>query len=134
GRLLAELEAIQRVAINPRATLVDRFYGTASSAPASVFGTLLRGAQPHLSVLRKNRPGAYAALQQRLEEIMAGLPTRPRTLALQQQALFALGYSHQRAEDRRAAQEARQRRLSPDEAPVELADDSTNNETGGTDE
>jgi len=110
GRLLAELEAVQRVAINPKATLVDRYYGTASSAPASVFGTLLRGAQPHLAVLRKSRPGTHAALQGRLEEILRDLPAWPRILTLPQQAVFALGYYHQRADDRRRAREASERR------------------------
>lgn len=45
GRLLAVLEAVQRLAIpGIKATVVDRFFGTASSAPASVFGRLVRGA------------------------------------------------------------------------------------------
>jgi CRISPR-associated protein Csd1 len=125
GRLLAELEAIQRVAINPKATLVDRYYGTASSAPASVFGTLLRGAQPHLAVLRKTRPGAYSALQRRLEEISEKLPpSLPGTLDLKDQARFALGYYHQRAEDRRAARDAKERKQRGEDAPIELADDT----------
>ncbi|MGH3923898.1 MAG: type I-C CRISPR-associated protein Cas8c/Csd1, partial [Pseudonocardiaceae bacterium] len=52
GRLLAVLEAVQRLALpKAKATIVDRFYGTASSAPALVFGRLLRGAMPHLSKL-----------------------------------------------------------------------------------
>lgn len=134
GRLLAELEAIQRVAINPKATLVDRFYGTASTAPATVFGTLLRGAQPHLAVLRKTRPGAYAALQARLEDIMAGLPSWPAVLTLREQALFALGYYHQRAEDRRAALEAKRNRVNAADAPVELAEDAPATEKENTDE
>ena len=42
GRLLAELEAAQKSAINPKATIVERYYGSASSSPAVVFGALLR--------------------------------------------------------------------------------------------
>jgi hypothetical protein len=54
GRLLAVIERIQSAAIgNPNATLTDRYYGSASTAPASVFGVLLRMTQPHLSKLRK---------------------------------------------------------------------------------
>ena len=55
GRLLAVLEQIQRSALGQgvNTTIVDRFYGTASTAPATVFGTLLKGAQPHLSKLRR---------------------------------------------------------------------------------
>jgi CRISPR-associated protein Csd1 len=104
GRLFAILEAVQRNAI-PRSntTITERFFGTASSAPASVFGRLLRGAQPHLSKLRKEKRGTYAALQKCLEDVQAGLTTFPRILTLEQQGLFSLGYYHQRASDRGAA-------------------------------
>lgn len=34
---------------------------------------------------------------------MAGLPAFPRVLTLEEQALFSLGYFHQRAADRAAA-------------------------------
>jgi CRISPR-associated protein Csd1 len=105
GRLLAVLEAIQREAMpGVKATITDRFFGTASSAPASVFGRLIRGSQPHLAKLRKDRRAASEALQKRLEEIIhANLRTFPRVLTLEQQGIFAIGYYHQRAEDRAAA-------------------------------
>ncbi len=108
GRLLAILDAIQQRALNnPNATIVDRYYGTASSAPAAVFGTLLHGAQPHLAKLRKDprTHGAFRALEERLEAVMAELTSFPSTLTLQEQGLFALGFYHQRAEDRRARRE-----------------------------
>jgi len=110
GRLLAVLDAIQRRALNnPNATIVDKFYGTASSAPASVFGTLLHGAQPHLAKMRKDpkTQGAQRALEGRLTDVMERLDRFPSTLTLPQQGLFALGFYHQRAEDRRAARERR---------------------------
>jgi CRISPR-associated protein Csd1 len=98
GRLLAVLEFIQEAA-SPgiKATIVDRYYGTASSAPASVYGRLLRTTQSHLSKLRKEKRGAYTVLQRLLQEVLAGLNAFPATLNLQDQALFALGYYHQRA-------------------------------------
>lgn len=108
GRLLAVLENIQYLAVpGAKATLIDRYYGSASSAPASVFGTLMRGAQPHLAKLRKEREGAYHALQKRLEDICSGLPSYPNTLNMNDQAVFALGYYHQRAEDRAARAQAK---------------------------
>jgi CRISPR-associated protein Csd1 len=111
GRLLAVLEAAQRAAITGiNATVVDRFYGTASTAPASVFPRLLRGVQPHLTKLGRDRRGAYVALQQRLEEILGRLARFPSTLTLQEQGLFALGYYHQRAYERERASEAAERR------------------------
>jgi CRISPR-associated protein Csd1 len=120
GRLLAVLEQAQRLAIpGIKATIVDRFFGTASSTPVAVFGRLIRGAQPHLAKLERDRPGAYYALSRRLEEIQGGLPLKkvgskefayPRVLTLEEQGLFALGYYHQRAFDRAQAMEARARR------------------------
>lgn len=104
GRLLAVLEEVQKAAIpGAKATLVDRFFGSASAAPASVFGTLLRNAQPHLAKLRKEKRKVYEALERRLEEVMLHLPPDlPRTLDLRQQGMFSLGYYHQRARTRAA--------------------------------
>lgn len=97
GRLLAVIERIQGVAIgNPSATLTDKYYGSASTAPASVFGVLLRMTQPHLSKLRKHSEGLAIRLERELHEAM---PDRfPTTLSLKEQGLFALGYYHQRSE------------------------------------
>ena len=111
GRLLAELESIQRAALGRiNATITDRYYGAASSTPASVFGMLVGDAQSHLSKLRKTKPGTYSAVQERLEEIMSHLGGYPKTLNMERQGLFALGYYHQRARNRadaKAASEAR---------------------------
>lgn len=104
GRLLAVLESIQKAALGSvNASLTDRYYGSASSTPAVAFPPLLRGARAHLSKLRKTKTGAYKALEERLEEVTADLPTFPKTLGLQQQGLFGLGYYHQRASDRAIA-------------------------------
>jgi CRISPR-associated protein Csd1 len=109
GRLLAELEGLQQQALgfDISATIVDRFYGTASSAPASVFGRLLRGAQAHLGKLRTVNEGAYVAIQSRLEEILDNLDGFPTTLTLRDQGYFALGYYQQRAAHAKARRERR---------------------------
>ena len=113
GRLLAELEAAQRRAVpGVKATITDRFYGTASTAPASVFPRLVRGAQPHLAKLERDNPGVQRALQRRIEDICSRVLVFPRTLTMEQQGLFCLGYYHQRAHDRASAIEARARRES----------------------
>lgn len=128
GRLLAELEAVQRLALpGVNATIVDRFFGTASSAPASVFGRLIRGAQPHLARLERDRPAAHHALQHRIEDILAGLPPSgagnghgfPRILTLEQQGVFALGYYHQRAFDRAQAAAHRTKGSADDKKEAE---------------
>jgi len=116
GRLLAVLENIQYLAIpGAKATMIDRYYGTASSAPASVFGTLMRGAQPHLAKLRKEKEGAYYALQKRIEDICSGLPSYPLSLNMKEQAVFALGYYHQRAKDRADRTAAKEAKTSKEE-------------------
>lgn len=110
GRLLAVLEQAQERAIqNLRNTIVDRFWGTASSAPASVFPRLISGARPHLTKLKRDSPATGAALQRRVEDITGQISAFPRILALQEQGLFALGYYHQRAFDRAQAREAAER-------------------------
>lgn len=123
GKLLAVLESVQEEAAKPRqlnSTIVDRFYGTASSAPASVFGHLLRGAQAHLGKLRREKPGTYTALEKRLEEIQSGLSTFPKTLTLEQQGLFALGYYHQRAAKRAGAIAYKQSQQEASQEATEL--------------
>jgi CRISPR-associated protein Csd1 len=111
GRLLAVLEAVQQAAIpGTNATITDRFFGTASSAPASVFGRLIRGGMAHLGKLRREKPGTYEALRRKLAEVQEHLATFPKTLTLEQQGLFGLGYFHQQAADRAAAIAYRQSR------------------------
>ena len=109
GRLLHVLEEAQREAIpGINATVVDRYFGTASTAPAAVFSRLLRGAQPHLSKLQRDNGGAYHAIQRRMTEILEHLPEFPRTLTLEEQGLFSLGYYHQRAYQLRRIYERRE--------------------------
>lgn len=99
GRLFSILELIQDKAISANTKIVDRYYGTASSAPASVFGNLIRKAQHHLAKLRKEQSttGMYYWLQSELEDIMVELNDFPATLSLKEQGLFALGYYQQKA-------------------------------------
>ena len=115
GRLLAALESVQQAALGQvNATIVDRYYGSASSTPGIVFGSLLRGVQPHFAKLKRDRPGANVNLQRRVEEICSQIGDWPATLALKDQALFSLGFYHQRAHDRA---EALRRRAVPGNPP-----------------
>lgn len=93
GRLLAVLERVQSEAQNnSNKTIVDRYYGSASTRPAVVFPRLLALAQHHLAKLRQ--PARY---QRALGEVIEGLAApMPRTLQLEEQGQFALGYYHQR--------------------------------------
>ena len=102
GRLLALLEEIQRRAAGGKlnTTLVDRFYGVAATAPAATFGPLLKLAETaHLPKIRRENRG-IGRMKEVLGEIMNRLDEAggfPRTLSLQSQGEFALGFYHQRA-------------------------------------
>jgi CRISPR-associated protein Csd1 len=95
GRLFAVLEKIQEEA-NPgiNATIRDRFYGAASSTPVTVFSTLLKLKNHHLSKL-DNR-GRAVNLEKRIGEIIEGIGDFPAQLPLVDQGRFAIGYYHQR--------------------------------------
>ena len=111
GRLFNVLERAQRTAIpGISATVTDRYYGNASTAPQSVFPLLLKGARAHLSKLNRDNRGAQHSIESEVEEILSNLENFPKTLNLEQQGLFALGYYHQRAENQRQAREAGARR------------------------
>lgn len=114
GALLAILEAIQRRASSSgrgvNTTLVDRFYGAASTAPATVFGNLINMAtKAHLPKLRRERKELFRVRSQTdavnindlIEKACDAINASggfPPPLTLKQQAEFALGFYHQRAE------------------------------------
>lgn len=98
GRLFSTLENVQRAALGKQvnATIRDRYYGAASATPASVFPVLLRNTQHHLSRLRKDKPGYAVNLEREIGEIIGLLgPTFPRSLRIEAQGHFAIGYYHQ---------------------------------------
>ena len=127
GRLLAVLEQAQRGAIpNINATIVDRFYGTASAAPLTVFPRLMSGVRGHLRKLRRDRRGAFYALEGKIEEILGQIPATgyPRSLTLQEQGVFSLGFYHQRAHDNEQRREARARRQAAQEPDTEAQEET----------
>lgn len=99
GRLFAELENAQRGALGNEvnATIRDRYYGAASATPASIFPMLLRNVQHHLSNMRKKDKGGLAhKIEGEIGSIIDGLGDRfPRSLRIEDQGRFAIGYYHQ---------------------------------------
>lgn len=98
GRLFAVLENVQRSALGDQvnATIRDRYYGAASATPAAIFPVLLRNTQHHLGRLRKDKPGLAVTLEREIGEIMDGLSTAfPRSLRIEDQGQFSIGYYHQ---------------------------------------
>jgi CRISPR-associated protein Csd1 len=110
GRLLAILASTQAKAHDFKlegAGVTERYFGTASVSPASVLPLLIRLNRHHLSKIRKSeRYGGHERfIQEQIEAVLAlfkparpGLPpTFPRTLDLQAQGRFALGFYQQNA-------------------------------------
>lgn len=95
GRLFAVLEKIQEEA-NPglNATIRDRYYGAASATPVTVFSTLMKLKNHHLS--KMDHKGRVNNLEKLLGEIMSEIQDFPSHLSLKDQGRFAIGYYHQR--------------------------------------
>lgn len=132
GRLFAVLENVQRAALGDRvnATIRDRFYGAASATPASIFPMLLRNTQNHLGKLRKERMGQAVNLEKDIREIVDALPDQfPRSLKIEDQGRFAIGYYHQ-AE----SYFARRSSVNDSVAPANEATEPTDIESEGADQ
>lgn len=96
GRLLAVLARLQRAALGDvGAGVVQRYYTAASQTPGLILGRLTANAKNHLGKLE-------GGLAHWFEDQIAGVMSRigdavPRTLSLEEQSLFALGYYQQLA-------------------------------------
>jgi CRISPR-associated protein Csd1 len=112
GRLLAILAAAQDKAHDYKlegAGVAERYFGTASSSPGSVFPLLLRLNRHHLNKISKSNrfAGHERFIGEQIQGVCAlfrpakpGLPPMfPRTLDLQAQGRFALGFYQQMAAD-----------------------------------
>lgn len=104
GRLFAVYEHIQTAALGAKvnATIKDKFYGSASAQPRKVFHLLESGSANHLSKVGKQKPGYRVVLEKQVGAIMElmspGDDPFPASLSTADQALFGLGYYHQRNE------------------------------------
>lgn len=95
GRLFAVLEKVQEEAspgIN--ATIRDRFYGSASSVPVTVFSHLMKLKNHHIAKLENK--GRAVNLEKIIGEIVNDITDFPGHLSLDDQGRFAIGYYHQR--------------------------------------
>lgn len=99
GRLMAMLAALQYRALGDvGAGVVQRYYAAASATPALVLGRLVRTAQFHLNKLDR---GLARWHEGRIADVWGKIRGGvPRTLDLEEQSLFALGYYQQIARDR----------------------------------
>lgn len=111
GALFATLEKVQEDSSESKinATIKDRYYGSASSTPLTVFATLIKLSQHHLSKISKSKPNSAVYFNKELGEIMNKIDKFPSHLNMEQQGLFAIGYYQKRQdffikkEDRQSA-------------------------------
>lgn len=108
GRLFAVLEQAQKSALgNLNAGIGDKYYGAASSTPRAVFSALVKNARNHISSLRKGKKAEWVKdakstagwLEKELGQIMLPFDSTqpfPKTLNLDEQGRFVIGYYHQR--------------------------------------
>ncbi len=95
GRLFAVLEHVQQEA-NPgiNATIKDRYFNSAASAPANTFPLLINLAQKHLRKCKEE--GIRISFQKQIQGITEKLGEEyPARMTLPQQGSFHLGYYHQ---------------------------------------
>jgi len=103
GRLFAIYEHVQSAALGGvNASIRDKFYGAASATPRKVFPVLDRGSANHLGKMRRDKPGYAVVLEKQIGAVMAVFSPAddpfPTALAADEQALFAVGYYHQKNE------------------------------------
>lgn len=102
GRLFAVMEKAQEDAVQPKTTIKDSYFSSASANPSSSFPILLRLYQQHISKLSKDPQKSNWArnIDKRTEEIMELFKLEdepfPNKLTLDEQGIFVLGYYHQR--------------------------------------
>ncbi len=99
GRLLAILGQIQQTALRGvKATVIQRYYGAASTSPALVLGRLVRLANvAHLPKIKNQRLRHWYETQ--LARVWEKVKAPPqKTLTLEEQTVFAMGYYHQLAD------------------------------------
>lgn len=99
GRALALFARLQRAALGKvGAGVVQRYYTAASQTPGLILGRLAGNAKNHFSKLGGGLAwwyeGQLADIMGRIKDVV------PRTLTLEEQSLFALGYYQQLAEFR----------------------------------
>jgi len=137
GRLLAIFDDLQMQAHSYKlegAGVVERYYGSASSAPNSAFGILWRLHQHHLRKISRNGDAgkrAAEAIKRRIGDIATlfpqpapNLPPQfPRTFGLQEQGRFALGFYQQMAARRAAIDEYLKKKKAGELKPEEVDDE-----------
>ncbi|MFV2093626.1 MAG: type I-C CRISPR-associated protein Cas8c/Csd1, partial [Hyphomicrobiales bacterium] len=97
GRLFSLYEEAEAGVAKRNATIRDRYFGAASATPARVYPILMRGYGHNISKLGKGeRAGQAVNIEKAVTGVIGHLTdVLPRTLALEDQGRFVVGYYHQ---------------------------------------
>lgn len=93
GRLFAVLQKTQTDGSpNLNRTIMDSFYSSASTTPGVIFPRLLKLFRHHVAKLPL---GNKIHKEKQVQHIMGKLTAFPKSMSMEQQGLFALGFYHQ---------------------------------------
>lgn len=97
GRLFSLYEEAEAGVAKRNATIRDRYFGAASATPARVYPILMRGYGHNISKLGKGeRTGQAVNIEKAVTAVIGHLTdVLPRTLSLEDQGRFVVGYYHQ---------------------------------------
>jgi CRISPR-associated protein Csd1 len=98
GRYLAVADAVYYSASDGSSKnyVSKRYYTSLSTTPASTVGRIISNVQHQLDKLQRTRGGRATNLDRKITQIMGRIGDFPKTLRPNEQALFALGFYHQR--------------------------------------
>lgn len=96
GRMFAVLESIQEEA-NPgiNTTIRDKYFNSSCANPASVFPILLKLKNSHIRKIEREKKGKKIFFEKILTELTGKIKEFPKSLTLEEQGHFILGYYHQ---------------------------------------
>lgn len=98
GRLFAIMERAQIASVDPKSTIRDRYMATAAVSPRSVFYTLLRGYEHHISDLKKDDEKRWIPrmLEEEYNDVASKLPQEggmfPKLLKQDEKEQFYIGF------------------------------------------
>lgn len=100
GRLFSVYEQVQREAVgDANATIRDRFFAAAASAPATTFARIQKLSSAHMAKIRRNNHKKFVYYDGIISEIISNFNTSlPNHFGDIDQSRFYIGYYHQRAE------------------------------------
>lgn len=97
GRVFALLEKVHGDARgSSNESLSNKYFGSMSSTPKTVFAVLMKNYQHHLAKIGARSKGAEVYYDKKMIELLANINEIPTIFTLDEQAEFTLGYYHEK--------------------------------------